>query len=76
MRMDSCDTRGAMNEPEDSSPAPQYRWPWVVLAAFLLGVVLAVVWMSYAVRREREQRNFSAPLPGQAPANPSPAGSP
>ena len=48
----------------------------MVLALFLLGVLLAVVWMSYAVRREREQRNFSAPLPGQAPANPSPAGSP
>jgi len=46
---------------------PRYRWPWFVLAAFLLGVVLAIVWMSYAVHRERQERDMNAPLPG-APA--------
>ena len=42
----------------------RYKWPWFVLAAFLLGVVLAVVWMSFAVRRERQERDVNAPLPG------------
>jgi hypothetical protein len=43
---------------------PRYRWPWFVLAAVLLGVVLAVMWMSYAVHRERQERDLDAPLPG------------
>jgi len=46
---------------------PRYRWPWFVLAAFLLGVVLAVLWMTYAIRRERQQRDVNAPLPAAAP---------
>ena len=56
-----------MNEPDDNRPKPNYQWPWFVLAAVVLGVVLAVVWMSYAVKRERQQRDFSAPLPSSAP---------
>ena len=56
-----------MNEPGEQLPKPNYKWPWFVLAAIVLGVVMAVVWMSYAVKREREQRNFSAPLPSSAP---------
>jgi len=51
-----------MDEPDK---APQrYRWPWFVLAAFVLGVVLAIVWMSYAIHREKQERDFNAPLPG------------
>jgi hypothetical protein len=46
---------------------PRYRWPWFVLAVFLLGVALAIVWMSYAVHREKQQRDVNAPLPA-APA--------
>jgi hypothetical protein len=53
-------------ETPNESP-PRYRWPWLVLAAFLLGVVLAIVWMSYAVHRQKQQRDLNAPLPG-APA--------
>ena len=49
-----------MNEP-DEMPR-RYRWPWFVLAAVVLAVVLAVIWMSYAVKRERQQRDFSAPI--------------
>jgi len=51
-----------MDNPEETPP--RYRWPWFVLAAFLLGVVLAIVWMGYAVHRERQERDFNAPLPG------------
>ena len=46
-------------------PKQNYRWPRFVLAMVLLGVVLAIVWMSYAVQREKEERNFSAPPPSQ-----------
>jgi hypothetical protein len=42
---------------------PRYRWPWLVLAAFLLGVALAIAWMSYAVHREKQERDLDAPLP-------------
>ena len=53
-----------MEDKETNSAAPRYRWPWFALAAVILGVVLAVVWMSVAVRRIREQRTadpFAAP---------------
>ena len=38
---------------------------WFLLAAVLLGIVLAVLWVGYAAHREKEERDFSAPLPGQ-----------
>jgi cytochrome oxidase assembly protein ShyY1 len=53
-----------MSEPGDHLPKPKYRWPWFVLAAFLAAVLLAVLWMGYAVRREKQERDFNAPLPG------------
>jgi hypothetical protein len=56
----------AMSEPGDELPKPNYKWPWFVLAAFLMAVALAVLWMSFAVRHERQQRDFNAPLPGGA----------
>ncbi len=52
------------DEPE--LPArPRYRWPPFVLALFLAGLALAVVWMSHEVRRLRE---FRDPNPLSAPA--------
>ena len=42
---------------------PRYRWPWFVLAALLLGVALAIVWMSFAVHLEKQERDVNAPLP-------------
>ncbi|MFZ0828624.1 MAG: hypothetical protein WAO02_14485 [Verrucomicrobiia bacterium] len=52
---------------DQNDNSPRYRWPWFVLAAFLLGVVLAIAWMSFAVHRERQERDLYSPLPG-APA--------
>jgi protein-S-isoprenylcysteine O-methyltransferase Ste14 len=52
---------------DENLAKPHYRWPWFVLAMVLLGIVLAVIWMTYAVRREKEERDFSAPLPAQRP---------
>jgi len=32
----------------------RYKWPWVALAFLVLGIVLAVVWMSKEARRVRD----------------------
>jgi len=50
---------GRMEDRRETSPPPRYRWPWFLLAALILAVVLAVVWMSVAVKRLRAQRDFS-----------------
>ncbi len=47
---------------QDENP-PRYRWPWFVLVAVVLGVVLAIAWMSFAVQREKQERDVNAPLP-------------
>ncbi|MEI9961897.1 MAG: hypothetical protein WDM76_12420 [Limisphaerales bacterium] len=49
-----------MDEP--NKKPRRYLWPWFVLAAFVLAVALALAWMSVAVKREREQRDFNAPV--------------
>ena len=53
-----------MNEP-DKNPL-RYHWPWLVLAAFLLGVALAILWMSFAVQKVEQERDANVPLPGNA----------
>jgi len=51
-------------EMNESNENPRrYKWPWFVLAAVLLFVVLTIVWMSFAVMRERQEREFNAPVP-------------
>src|SRR4051812_31621009 len=38
-------------------PLPRrYQWPWFVLAAAILGIVLAIIWMMAAVKRARRIR--------------------
>jgi bacteriorhodopsin len=56
-----------MNEPNESPR--RYRWPWYAVAAVVLFVVLTVVWMSFAVKRERQERDFNAPLPNSTPVH-------
>ena len=52
----------------DQNENPQrHRWPWFVLAVFLLGVALAVLWISFEVRKVEQERDVNAPLP----ANPA-----
>ena len=49
-------------EPNSQSNArPRYVWPWFVLAAFLLAIVLAVLWMSQEIRRTRWIRDANSP---------------
>ncbi|HXE42014.1 MAG TPA: hypothetical protein VN516_03230 [Candidatus Baltobacteraceae bacterium] len=48
-----------MNKPNENPR--HYKWPWVVLAMVVLGIVLAIVWMSFEIRKVEQQRNFDAP---------------
>ena len=51
----SC-VRGMTNETgnlPDSRERRRYTWPWFVLAAVLLAIALAVLWMSREVERAR-----------------------
>jgi hypothetical protein len=50
-----------MDEPNEKPR--RYRWPWLVLAAFLLGVALAVLWLSFEVRKVERERNLNTPPP-------------
>ena len=51
-----------MNEPDKN--ARRYKWPWFVLAAFLLFVALAILWMRFEVRTVEQERNPNVPMPG------------
>jgi hypothetical protein len=54
-----------MNDPNQNPR--RYQWPWVVAAAVVLGIVLAIVWMSVAVNKVERERDVNAPLPDSAP---------
>jgi bacteriorhodopsin len=54
------------NEPGGHSPKRNYKWPWFALAAVLLFLALAVLWMCFAVRREKQERDFNEPIPAGA----------
>ena len=53
----------AGNNPEEPEPRRTYAWRWWVLAAVLLGIALAVLWMSWEVARTRMIRDLNAPAP-------------
>jgi hypothetical protein len=53
-------------EPDENFSRPNYKWPWFVLAAVVLGILLMIVWVGFAALREKQERNFSAPLPEQS----------
>jgi hypothetical protein len=56
-----------MNERSEPEPAEtsnqRYTWPWFVLGAVLLGIVLAVLWLSAEIRRTQRLKDFNAPAP-------------
>lgn len=43
--------------------APKHRWPWLVLLFFVLACLLAVVWMTVAVKRTEFIRQINLPTP-------------
>ncbi len=51
---------GMENQNENTQ---RHRWPWLVLAALLLGVALAVLWIRFEVRKVEQEREVNAPLP-------------
>jgi len=56
-----------MNEPDEN--VPRYRWPWFALAFVVLGIVLAVVWMTVDVKKLERERDYNAPLPSSPAAH-------
>jgi hypothetical protein len=55
-----------MNELDGNSPKRNYKWPWFLLAAVVLAVALAIVWVSFAVKKVERERNVNAPVPSGA----------
>jgi hypothetical protein len=51
------------SNPPEAPEKPHYTWPWFVLGAVLLGLALAVLWMSKEVGRMRSIRDMNAPAP-------------
>ena len=49
--------RPAGSDGESPAPRQQYRWPWFVLGAVVLAIVLAVIWMSYEIARTKRNRD-------------------
>ena len=51
---------GNLPEPQNKR---RYTWPWFVLAAVLLAIALAVLWMSKEVARARRIHDSNSPAP-------------
>ena len=66
---DKC---GPMSE---HAPTPRYRWPYFLLAAVVLAIVLAVIWVNHEVQRTRRNRQlndqFRSPPPTPMETNQS-----
>ena len=56
-----------MSEPDEKPP--RYRWPWFALAAVVLFIVLAVIWVSLAAEKVERQRDYSAPISSGTPGH-------
>jgi len=57
---------GGMEEREQAAPKRRYTWPWFLLATVLLGIALAILWVSFAAKRVRELRDPNQPAPSSA----------
>ena len=61
--MGACCQLDMTNDTGDPEPKKQrhYTWPWFVLAAVVLAITLAVLWMSKEIERTRRIRDLNAP---------------
>jgi len=54
-----------MNDPakdqNGGSVRRRYKWPWFVLAAFVVAVLLAMLWLSFEIERTQRIRDANAP---------------
>jgi hypothetical protein len=48
-------------ERERARPPHRRLWPWFLLVAFLVAILLAVLWLSVEVRRLKERRQYYIP---------------
>lgn len=48
---------------------PRYRWPYFLLAAVVLAIVLAVIWVNHAVQDTRRIQRLNAPPPAAPETN-------
>ena len=49
------------NSAEPTVTKPRYRWPWIVAALVVLGVLIAVMSVRQEAQRIREQRQPQMP---------------
>jgi hypothetical protein len=52
-----------MSDQNEIPPKRNYKWPWFVLAAVLLFLALGILWVGFAAIREKQERDFNAPIP-------------
>jgi len=50
----------ALRSMSNESSKPTYRWPWFVLAAVILAIVLAAAWMYFEVRKTKRIRDLNS----------------
>ncbi|HWX22451.1 MAG TPA: hypothetical protein VN578_21325 [Candidatus Binatia bacterium] len=46
---------------QTATPPHRHHWPWFVLGAVALAIILAVLWMTREIERTRRLREFNAP---------------
>jgi hypothetical protein len=51
------------DQPAGGGKRRRYTWPWFVLGAVVLAIVLAIAWMSKEVARARRIHDLNAPAP-------------
>jgi hypothetical protein len=44
-----------------TTPRRRYSWPWFVLVALVVAILLAVAWLSFEIARTRRIRDLNAP---------------
>lgn len=49
--------------PDGNPPNRNYKWPWFVLAAVVVFIVLAVVWVSIAAKKVEQERIVNTLIP-------------
>jgi hypothetical protein len=44
---------------DSNEPPRRYKWPWIVAAATVLGIILAVIWVAIAAKTVAQERDFN-----------------
>ncbi len=51
-----------MNDESKNERQPRRRWPWFVLAALLLGIVLFAIWVWFAAQGVKRMKRMNHPV--------------